>query len=231
MFLSHTRRAMRTVTVQQIQKLDKIAIEKIGIPSLALMENAGRCVAQEVLKRIQKVKRPRVCIICGVGNNAGDGFVAARHLINAGVDVKIFLIGQGRALKRDAAVNYRILKNLNYPIKNAGTKNFAPLGDIAKAHVVVDAIFGVGLNREVLDPFRSVIEAVNQAGKRVIAVDIPSGLDGTTGKIYGVCVKADTTVTFSFIKKGFLKGQGPEHVGKVVVADIGIPGKLSWKLT
>jgi NAD(P)H-hydrate epimerase len=222
---------MRTVTVQQIQQLDKTAIEEIGIPSLALMENAGRSVAQEIVHRARRIKRPRVCIICGVGNNAGDGFVAARHLINAGIDVKIFLVGQGGPLKRDAAVNLRILRNLNCPIQNVGPQDLLSLREIAKAHVVVDAMFGVGLNREVTDPFWTVIEAVNKMGKRVVAVDIPSGLDGTTGKVYGVCVKADITVTFSFIKRGFLKGQGPKYVGKVVVADIGIPRKLSRKLT
>jgi NAD(P)H-hydrate epimerase len=222
---------MRTVTVQQIQQLDKTAIEEIGIPSLVLMENAGRSVAQEIVHRARRIKRPRVCIICGVGNNAGDGFVAARHLINAGIDGKIFLVGQGGALKQDAAVNLRILRNLNCPIQNVGPQDLLSLQEIAKAHVVVDAMFGVGLNREVTDPFWTVIEAVNKMGKRVVAVDIPSGLDGTTGKVYGVCVKADITVTFSFIKRGFLKGQGPKYVGKVVVADIGIPRKLSWKLT
>jgi len=213
----------KTVTVKQIQDLDKIAIEKYGVPSLALMENAGRSVAQEVIKRIKRIKNPLVCIVCGLGNNAGDGFVAARHLINAGIKTKIVLIGKGSQLKHDAAVNYKILKKLKYPIKEAVA---VPLQDIVRADAIVDAIFGVGLSREILDPFRGVIEAINARSKKVIAVDIPSGLDGTTGKIYGACVRADVTVTFSFIKKGFLKGSGPKHTGKVVVVDIGIPKKV-----
>ena len=100
------------------------------------------------------------------------------------------------------------------------------LQDIRKADVIVDAIFGVGLNREVLNPFRNVIAIINKEGKKVISVDTPSGLDGTSGKIYGVCVKADVTITFTFFKKGFFKGQGPKHTGQVIVVDIGIPRKL-----
>ena len=214
----------RPVTVQQIQNLDKTAIERYSIPSIVLMENAGRAVAEEIKKHLRSKRRPRVCIVCGAGNNAGDGFVAARHLLNAGIGTKIFLVGKARQLKHDAAVNYRILKRMKCPVIDCrGTKFCAPTGPIVQADVVVDAIFGVGLDREIVEPFRSVIETINRAAKYVIAVDIPSGLDGTTGAIYGVCVKADRTMTFSFPKKGFLKGHGPRRTGKIIVVDIGIP--------
>ncbi len=221
------RKKNNTVTVKQIQKLDKIAIEKYGVPSLVLMENAGRQVAAEVLKSLARVKSPRVCIICGSGNNAGDGFVIARHLINAGIKISVFLVGKGSQLKNDAAVNYRILKKLKYPIREVGTADLRSLQAIRKADVIVDAIFGVGLNREVLGLFRDIIDAINKNGKKIISVDTPSGLDGTTGKIYGICIKADLTVTFTFMKKGFLRGQGPKHNGKVTVVDIGIPVQLT----
>jgi len=222
---------VRVTTVRQIQKLDKIAIEKYGVPSLALMENAGRSIAYEVLKQVKKIKRPRICIICGLGHNAGDGLVAARHLINAGAKVNIFLIGKGSHLRRDAAVNYQILKRLKYPVKEIRKADGSVLKDITRADITVDAIFGVGLNRDILDPFRGIIEAVNRKAQKVIAVDIPSGLDGTTGKIYGTCIKADTTVTFSLIKKGFLIAQGPKYVGKLIVADIGIPMVLKREIS
>ena len=221
----------KSVTVNQIQRLDKIAIEKYGIPSLALMENAGCCVAQEVVKRLKRARNPRVCILCGLGNNAGDGFVIARHLINAGVKTKIFSIGKGSGLKHDAAVNYQILKKLKYPIKEVRKLAGADLKTIVQADMVIDAIFGVGLTRQIEDPFYDIIEAANKNAKKVLAVDIPSGLDGTTGKIYGTCVKADITVTFSFAKKGFLKGQGPKYTGKVIVADIGIPLQLKKRIS
>ncbi|MBN1870363.1 MAG: NAD(P)H-hydrate epimerase [Candidatus Omnitrophica bacterium] len=220
----------KAVSVKQIQDLDKTAIEKYGVPSLALMENAGRSVAAEVIRQVKRVRRPEVCVICGLGNNAGDGFVIARHLINAGIKTKIFLIGKGRHLKTDAAVNYLILKKLRYPIQETGKGRIVLHKDIVRADVVVDAIFGVGLNREVLEPFRGVIEAINKKAKKVFSVDTPSGIDGTTGEIYGVCVKADVTVTFNFMKKGFLRGQGPKHTGKVVVVDIGIPLRLMEKV-
>lgn len=214
---------MKTVSVKQIQELDRLAIEDYGIPSIVLMENAGRAVAQEVMKILKGLLDPRVCVFCGLGNNAGDGFVAARHLINRGIKTRVFLAGSGKLLKDDAAVNDQILKKLKCPIREFQRLDRSVIARITAADVIVDAIFGVGLNREVRGLSRAVIEAINQKAKCVVSVDIPSGLDGTTGGIYGVCVKAAMTVTFSFAKKGFFCRQGPRHVGKVVVADIGIP--------
>lgn len=219
-------KTVKTVTVKQIQDLDKAAIAGLGVPSLALMENAGRSVAGEVVRILQGKRRARVSIVCGRGNNAGDGFVAARHLLNAGIHPSIVLIGRGKDLKEDAAVNYRILKKLKYPVREVSSADGSLRRLLLAADVVVDAVFGVGLSRDIEEPFKSVLEAINRYAKKVVAVDIPSGLNGTSGEIYGVCVKADVTVTFSFAKKGFLKNEGPRHVGKVRVADIGIPSRL-----
>ena len=216
----------KTVTVKQIQDLDRIAIGRYGVRSLVLMENAGRLVATEILRRIKKLRSPKVCILCGLGNNAGDGFVAARHLVNAGIKVKTYLIGRASRLKQDAQVNYRILRRLNVPVRDIHKTDARLRKDIAQAPIVIDAIFGVGLNRAITEPFYGIIETANRHANRIVAVDIPSGLDGTTGEIYGICIKADVTVTFSFVKRGFLKAQGPAHTGKVIVADIGIPKKI-----
>lgn len=221
---------VRSVTVKQIQELDRLAIEDYGVPSLALMENAGREVAREVAG-IRPSGKKRVCVVCGQGNNAGDGFVAARHLWNMGVDVDVVLIGHHRQLKNDAAVNLSILKNCGYPVRETTRITPTVRRTLQKADVIVDAIFGVGLNREVCTPFREFIEAINAAKRFVIAVDIPSGLDGTTGEIHGVCVRATRTVTFTFQKKGFLLRQGPKITGTIKVVDIGIPEKLIKKLT
>lgn len=218
------------MTVKQIQDLDKAAIDGLGVPSLALMENAGRSVAGELVRVLKGKRRPKVCIVCGRGNNAGDGFVAGRHLLNAGIEVSVFLIGHGKDLKEDAALNYRILKKIKYPIKEINSVDGPLRRALATADVVVDAVFGVGLSREIEEPFKSVLEAINTYARKVIAVDIPSGLNGTTGEIYGVCVRADATVTFSFAKKGFFKDEGPRHVGKVTVADIGIPSWLKDRI-
>jgi len=178
----------KTVSVKQIQRLDEIAINQYGIPSLALMENAGLSVAQEVMRirGFGKKTKPKVIIFCGLGNNAGDGFVVARHLFNAGLRVKIYLIGSAKKLKNDAAVNYLILKKSKYSIKEIQKVNAAVIKDISQADVVIDAIFGVGLSRSIEDPFKSVIENINKYSKRTIAVDIPSGLNGTSGEIFNV---------------------------------------------
>jgi len=222
------RMAFKALSALEIQKLDEIAIEEIGIPSIALMENAGRSVAQEVLRRAKRFPQKSVLIFCGLGNNAGDGFVCARHLINHNIQTKIFVIGNPDHLKNDAALNYKILRNLKIPIHVIKSTVFLKTvdADFKKSKMIVDAIFGVGLNRAILDPFKSVIEKINSAKAHVISVDVPSGLDATTGKIHGVCVRAKTTVTFSFSKKGFYINEGPRQVGRIVVADIGIPRTL-----
>jgi NAD(P)H-hydrate epimerase len=192
------------------------------------MENAGRHVACELLKASEKNKK--VLVVCGLGNNAGDGFVAARHLVNQGVKVKIWLIGRPGQLRGDARINYLILKKLKYPVIFIGAHSRVPVGDIKQADAVIDAIFGVGLNREIGEPFKGVIDLINKCARRIISIDVPSGLDGTTGKRHGACVKADKTVTFTFLKKGFLLNDGPRMTGKVVVVDIGIPKQLKDKL-
>jgi len=213
----------KILTTRQIQKLDQWAIQRLGIPSLVLMENAGRAVAWEAMKTLKNKRRVKVCIICGLGNNAGDGFVAARHLLSAHVNLQVFLIGSVSHLKQDPDINYQILKKMHFPVQEIKTINQKFQRNLHDSRLIIDAIFGVGLNRQIDDPFKSVIQSINQARKNVISVDIPSGLDGTTGQIYGVCVKASLTVTFSFIKRGFLINQGPKFVGKVKVAEIGIP--------
>lgn len=212
------------VTVKQIQRLDRIAIEHFGIPSLVLMENAGRCVAQETLKLLKRQRR--VCIVCGLGNNAGDGFVAARHLINHGCRVDVILIGDGKKLKSDAAVNYALLRKTRVPVFQARKVSKRVIGSLKSATVTVDAIFGVGLNRRIGEPYKAFIEAINRHARKVVAVDTPSGLDATSGKIFGACVKADKTVTFTLLKKGFNKNHGPAFTGNIVIVDIGIPKAL-----
>jgi NAD(P)H-hydrate epimerase len=217
---------LKAVTVQQMIALDRIAIEDYGIPSLILMENAGRAVADEARNLLKRVKHPCVSIFCGFGNNAGDGFVAARHLGNAGVRLKIFLVGQAAKLKNDAAVNWQILQNCRIPVQEIAGIDRAVTAGIKSADLIIDALFGVGLNREIEEPFRSVIQGLNEAKKPILSIDIPSGLDGTTGEIYGTGIKADTTVTLSFAKRGFFKKQGPQRVGRIIVADIGLPRSL-----
>jgi len=223
---NRTELKTKAVSVPEIQLLDRTAIDVYGIPTLVLMENAGCVVAREVSALLKGKEGPSVCIFCGTGNNGGDGLVAARHLEATGAQVTVFLVGRSRDLKNDAALEYRITKKCGLVVKEISLVTDAVSRTVAKSDVVVDAIFGVGLNRDIGEPQRSVIEFLNQRDKPILAVDIPSGLDGTTGEIYGVCVQATRTVTFSFPKKGFYLKCGPQVTGKVVVADIGIPRKL-----
>lgn len=218
-----TRRSREIFTVREIIAFDRRAIEKCGVPSVVLMENAGRAVAEEVLRLIKGKRRARVSIVCGAGNNGGDGLVAARHLLNRGIAVTVFLVGSPDKLKQDAAVNYKILRKSGCHVRHIRRVDKVFSAALKRSSVIVDAIFGVGLNRPVNEPFQSVIEAINAGGAKIVAADIPSGLDGDTGEILGACVKADVTVTFSFAKKGMFLGQGPKYSGKIIVADIGIP--------
>lgn len=218
----------KVVTVEEIQKLDALVIKDIGIPSVVLMENAGRVVAEEVVKVLKSKKLSRVTIVCGTGNNAGDGFVATRHLMERGVKVRVLVVGKARDFKNDPACFYRVIRKLKASVyfwKDVRKeKEF-----LRSTDVIVDALFGVGLNRAVTDPYKAVIEAVNRSKKYVIAVDIPSGLNGTTGAIWGCCVRAKITVSFSCAKKGFYLKEGPVHAGNIRVRSIGIPMALLKK--
>ncbi len=216
----------RTVTVHQIQRLDRKAIHEIGIPSTVLMENAGRAVAEEVEKTLRRLKAQRVSIVCGTGGNGGDGFVVGRYLIDAGLRPEIFLAGDPRNLRADTAVHYQVLKNLRYPVFVLKEISSPFPETVRRCDLIVDGLFGVGLNREIAGRDREMISAVNEARGFVVSIDIPSGLDGTSGKILGICIRASVTVTFSFAKRGFFLNQGPAHVGRVVVRDIGIPKSL-----
>lgn len=217
---------VNAVDAQEIQALDAFAIAELRIPSLTLMENAGRAVCREIIHRIAKKRNPFVCVLCGLGNNAGDGFVIARRLVEKGIAVHGYLLGKVKDLKSDAAVNYQVLTKSGHSPREIRGINKLLVADIVKADVVVDAIFGVGLNRAITGLFKKVIVVLNAQHKFVVAVDVPSGLDATTGEIHGVGIKASLTVTFSFSKKGFLINKGPRYVGQVKVVDIGIPKGL-----
>ena len=209
----------KELSASQMQALDRWAIEDIGIPAICLMENAGRLVADEVA-RLLKGKAGRIMVACGSGNNGGDGFVAARHLLNKGFGVSILLAGEKSRFSDEALVNFLVVRNLGIPILPPDQKGIAALH---RSDLIVDALFGIGLSRDVQGKFRDVIEAINAAVARVISVDIPSGLDATTGKVWGVAVKADVTVTLARPKQGLYIGDGPKYAGRIKIVDIGIP--------
>ncbi|MGB2705349.1 MAG: NAD(P)H-hydrate epimerase [Candidatus Omnitrophota bacterium] len=216
---------MRYVTSQEMRRLDKEAVEKFGIPSVILMENAGRAVYEAAREMLSGAKEKKTLCVCGRGNNAGDGFVAARHLINNGFDTEIFLLGDPATLRGDAKINYNILHKMKIKFKllkdNRKLDSFRE--SLQQSGLLIDAILGTGISGEVKEPFASVINLMNQSKKPILAVDTPSGLDATEGKALGSCIKATKTVTFAFPKTGFIKNDGPDKIGTLVVADISLP--------
>lgn len=202
------------LTVAEMARADAAAIAG-GVPGNKLMDNAGRAVADAV--RVHFSPRS-VLVLCGPGNNGGDGFVAARYLRDAGWPVRVALLGAREALHGDAAAHAALWTGEVIPL----TDNVADL--VASAGVVVDALFGAGLSRSLTGAARLAVEAVTAAGLPVVAVDMPSGITGDDGVALGDCaVRADLTVTFFRKKPGHLFLPGRAHCGDVVVADIGIP--------
>ena len=200
------------LTPAEMYQADALAVEAGG-SSLRLMEHAGRAVAEEIMRRFKKC---RVAVICGPGNNGGDGFVVARFLAAKKWPVSLFVTGEASALGGDAAKMFKKWRGRVHPFAALGT-SFELHG---KPQLIVDAIFGAGLNREMPE---SWVAAIAAADVPVVAVDVPSGLDGATGHPIGACVKADLTVTFFRKKPGHLLLPGRGLCGEVMVADIGIP--------
>ena len=209
------------VSVKEMQELDRRAIEGKGIPSMLLMENAGRCVSEAALEMLRaNSSGRRVSVFCGTGNNGGDGFVTARYLSEKGVSVKVYVVGNMSHIKGDPAINMGILEKSRIDIKE-----IISIIDI-DADLIIDAIFGIGLKGSVRELARSIIEGLNKKHLPIISIDVPSGLDADTGEVSGVAIKARKTVTMQFAKKGFYMNKGPEHTGEVLVVDIGIPEEL-----
>lgn len=218
------------ITASQAQKIDYMAIHRFGMPSVAMMENAGRAVALLIDQRFKKLKPATICVVCGPGNNGGDGLVITRYLINLGFFVKVFLIGQPSQLTEDARINYGIIKKMKADVTILTRITLGFLATVQQADLIVDAIFGIGLNRDIKEPFLSIIQAINQSRQKVFSVDVPSGLDATTGKTHSACVRANGTITFVLPKKGFFCNEGPRFCGRVHVVDIGIPSMVIQKV-
>lgn len=199
------------LTAEEMARADRLAVEG-GVPSLTLMEHAGRSVAGEIARRFPNEET--VLVLCGPGNNGGDGFVAARHLLERGYRVRLGFEGDEARLPHDAAANARRFAGKREPLRPE---------ILAGADVVVDALFGAGLARPIEGRLAELIDRVNACGRPVIAVDVPSGIDGTTGEVRGTAIRAAATVTFFRLKPGHLLLPGRLHCGELSVVDIGIP--------
>lgn len=217
------------LTAEQMRSADALAIRMYNIPSLVLMENAGRSVAEAIERHYGSVQGKSVLIVSGKGNNGGDGFVVARHLLNRGGILTVLLVGaSSRNLTGDPRTNFEILKQ--FPLKIIELKSSSKLSSLPKSDIIVDALFGTGFSGEVKKPYQQVIEYINETSARKVSIDVPSGVDATTGIVHNVAVKADLTVTLASKKIGVLMGKGRSHAGKLEVGDISFPKNIFQKM-
>jgi NAD(P)H-hydrate epimerase len=249
---------LRPLARDEVRELDAEAARELSLPTLVLMENAGRGAASwlvalatlapastgaesssdalwsKVPDLSHSVEAPTVAVLCGSGNNGGDGAVVARHLDSWGVPVRVIWFASAKQLRGDAATQWTILEKSGieqlslFDVESrANDVDLARLERIlVDADWLVDALLGTGLSRPVEDPLRAVIEAMNRTGKPILSLDLPSGLDADTGQPLGVAVCARATVTFVAPKVGFAAPGAGKYTGEIVVVDIGLPRKL-----
>jgi hydroxyethylthiazole kinase-like uncharacterized protein yjeF len=221
---------MRIVTASEMRDMDRLTIEKIGIPGIVLMENAAHGAGRVFLEHFSPASGSRVVIMCGKGNNGGDGLAMARHLSHSGLKVIVVLLANASQVTGDALINLGIIKRMGVvevieaptPAEYNGCQ-----ACIEGCDYIIDAIFGTGINSDVEGIYRQAIQAINSSGKQVMAIDIPSGLNSDNGRIMGVAIKADLTATFGFPKLGQMIFPGAGLVGRLACIDIGIPAAVA----
>ena len=210
---------------QQSREIDRIAIEEYGLPGTVLMENAGRGAAEWLVEL--GIHGP-AAICCGKGNNGGDGFVIARHLANRGCSVSLLLFSPPDQLTGDAAIAYGVVERMRLPCvqipDSLGWEDVRR--QLAQADWIVDALLGTGTKGAPREPFASAIRAINESARKVLAVDLPSGLDCETGEAAGECIRADATATFVSQKTGFDSPAARPFLGTVRVISIGAPAAI-----
>ncbi|HNO79509.1 MAG TPA: NAD(P)H-hydrate epimerase [Phycisphaerae bacterium] len=220
------------LTRSQSRHIDEVASVTLKIPSLILMENAGRGAAEwicETYKEVLTEDSARVQVVCGTGNNGGDGLVIARHLHNCGCAVSVWIVGDRTRLTHDASVNLSIILAMGLNIIDIVDAEGVDRAcqTFGKRDVIVDAMLGTGFSGDVREPMATIIRRINECHcDRVVAIDVPSGLDCDSGTIGNVGIRASATMTFVAPKVGFKIPPAREYLGKVVVKGIGIPPSL-----
>ena len=220
---------MRVVSAEQMRQIEERAIYHYGIPSLLLMENAAWAVVEEIRRCLPKeeanLSGKKAVILVGKGNNGGDGLAVARHLVFQGMDVTAFLFAGFKELKGDAALNLRLFQGTTgkcFVIEGEKQRRLTRLA-LAQADVVVDALYGIGMRGALPSLIEEYVDEVNRSPGWVISIDVPSGVEANTGKVYRTAIRAQTTVTFGLPKWGLFLGEGPDYSGRVVVDPISIP--------
>lgn len=214
---------MRLLSREESRLLDQKAAQDFGISTLLLMENAGRGAADLFCAVLRKgnLFGTRLLFICGKGNNGGDGFVMARHLFNRGFQVSIYLACLEEELSREPQDFFQICKKMKIPILQGELASL-----ISQNDYLIDAFYGIGLNRNLNERDLKIVQLMNQSGKKIFSLDIPSGMDSDTGQPLPECVRAAWTATFAAPKKGFLAEKASTFLGDLCVVDIGIPSNL-----
>ena len=211
---------------EEVRAFDWWAINELGIPGVVLMENAGRSCAELIKEKLCRIAHAKVCIFCGTGNNGGDGYVIARHLLNGGFAVTVVICGDRNKIKGDAKANLDILERLGQATEQLDLTE----PDIAErvndlvggADMIVDGLFGTGLRGRLSDEYVQLIENINGQSCPIVAVDIQSGLDCDRGEPLGAAIRATCTVTFVAAKKGFASSGATQYTGEIFVASIGV---------
>jgi hydroxyethylthiazole kinase-like uncharacterized protein yjeF len=222
---------VKAITSDEMRTLEDFAVKK-GIPARILMEIAGMKVANIAVHEIKRIRS--ACVICGVGGNGGDGFVAARYLRNSGIQTEVFLTSpEINISSSDSLENLKVLKNLGIkPVELSSDESFKKLkSSIVDCDIVIDAIYGIGIRGEIKDAAARAVDLMNgsKAGIKdrrpyaVLSIDVPSGADASTGEVSSKCVEADITVTFEYPKIGLLKYPASKFAGKIITTSIGIP--------
>jgi len=220
---SQSRFCMLRLTRSQIREVDRRSIEEYHIPGIVLMENAARAVVDVACDMLDGECVGEVLILCGGGNNGGDGLAVARYLHNRGADVSLALAVDPARYRGDALINWNIVSAMKLEWRAVSPDEIAN----TSALLIIDAIFGTGLEQAPREPFGAVVAAVERAGVPVLAIDLPSGLDCDTGQPLGpACIKATRTVTFVAEKIGFANEAAREYLGEVTVGSIGCPREL-----
>ncbi|MHC4185322.1 MAG: NAD(P)H-hydrate epimerase [Planctomycetota bacterium] len=210
---------------EEVRAVDSWAINELGVPGVVLMENAGRSCAELIREKLAGTANPKVCIFCGTGNNGGDGYVIARHLLNSGFKVVVVICGDRAKIKGDAKINLDVLEKLGHPIEELDLSAADIEGRVEAlgggVDMIVDGLFGTGLSGQLGAEHIELIESINSLKRPVLAVDIPSGLECDSGQPLGAAIRATYTVTFVAAKKGFAAAGAEDYTGEILVASIG----------
>src|SRR6478736_6779532 len=216
---------MRVLNTRQMRDADRRTIEEIGVPSIVLMENAGRQVVAAMESSFEGLASMRIAVLCGRGNNGGDGFVVARTLIERNLDTGVYLIGEAGEVKGDARANLDVLRNLGVDIVEIADAAAWELHgtDVLGSDVVVDALYGTGLNAPLSGLAETVVADLNASARPVVSIDLPSGLSAESPDVPGPAVHATVTVTLGAPKLPLVLPPAEAFAGSLVIADIGIP--------